>query len=372
MTETSSVEALSPDDIDQVIKGFQQELDTLSNSLDKIAATRSQSKRDMMASVSAKENPPPPPPPPHEPPAPVTYYSDYGAQTPTAGTTASRKDHHFETHRSNHRTTSAYSSSYQYESTPTRRMEEPPLPVETPVVSAAGSSIRTNHHPSRSNNDSFSARDDFRFGNSHITNSDESYGGGIASTTTQQTNTIQKLKETLEEQNLLIRRLQRENHELRKQLSQQEYRHQQHYDGATNHPATYKGKYQQNSSSRQGPRLQPMFDGSNRPRNDPSDNSNSSARYYNNDRAPTTSATRTSNRRPEHHERFSHYYDDEPMRPTTSSLTTIRSTDLLHTTNRDDEDDENTTLFDATTPHRRAGGTMVNGFTPGTRFVAVS
>lgn len=267
---TSSSTISSPD-IDRVIQGFQNELDSLSRSFDRIAASRSMKsssttqnrhKPSVSTPKVSTSTPAPPPPPP-----PVTQVE---VETESKSTQKSRfaADETFAT-----------SSRY-----------EEPRPVETPVPS--GSTTTTgysDYHRRRRYTDIGSSDHNVNLFPNHTEKRLEAR--------------IEAMNEIMKEQSATIVRLQRENNELRRKLSmppkQQSFR-------------------------------DPLFE-------------------RNQSRTPTTSRVRNS----EYNNSYNNHYDDHEMKPTVSSLTTIP---------RDDDDDENTL---ETAPHRA-------GFTPGTKFVAVS
>jgi hypothetical protein len=361
--------AMASPDIDRVIRGFQQELDTLSKSFDLLATSQSQKKRALASSEKSRKNttttthattpvyrssvsvPFDPTPTPKRFPTtmssePLRFVDPPSRSSRSSPIIGGGKSNRSETISSRSTTKTnhvvgdipvvpATDETFLSHSTTTRFQEEP-RPVDTPMVSSTAGGTRTSRYDDVGIGVGIDiGEDQYNLGKSEI------FEG-----------TIKRMKEAMNEQNYTIRQLQRENNDLRRRLLFAQGANTAH------DPKTYKGKQQRQRQEQNSSCLEPMFDGSNRlPRNNLDNNNNSNnnnnTRYNNYDR--TTTATST--HRPERH------YDE--MRHMSSSLSTYRSTQLS-TPPRDE--DENT--FE-TTPRV---GTMHTGagFTPGTKFVAVS
>jgi hypothetical protein len=308
-------------DIDRVIRGFRQELDTLSRSFDLIATSHSQAKRTFASSekppnthgTPANRRVPYPSSVPYDPtptqkrvpamseslgydnPPPPTR-SRLPANGASVGDGKSNKSDNGSrsTKKSGFVGDNPVSTDETFVTQTSTRFEEPP-PVETPLISTGGATSRY-----------------------YVDVGEDRYLGRDESLES----TIKRMKETIDDQSYTIRQLQRENNDLRRQLMMAQGANTAH------DPKIHKSKHQR----------QPMFDGSNRPRN------------------LETHYDRT-------HRGTQRYLDD--MRPTVSSLSGLRSSQLS-TSPRDGDEDENTL---ETAPRV---GPAHNGFTPGTKFVAVS
>ena len=377
----SSTRMASPD-IDREIRGFQQELDTLSKSFDHLATSyvldHSQKKRALASSETSRN---------HNNTATATATT---RMQHTAGTTTTTPAYRSSvsvpfssphinvigiggatrTGKSNTRNGKTGSSRSVTKTdhgvgdvpatkdetflshsttTTTTRFQEEPRPVDTPMVaSTRAGGTRTSHRYDDDDDDDVGDID-AGIGEDQcntLGKSSENFEG----------TTIKRMKEAMKEKNYTIRQLQRENNDLRRRLLFAQGANTAHDPNTHN-----KGKQQrQNQHQRQNysSRLEPMFDGtSNRlPRNNLDNNSNStsSTRYNNYDRsAAATKTTTTAAQRPEGY--------------MGSSFSTYRSTQLSTPLRHEDEN-----AFEATPRVRSMHTTAGAGFTPGTKFVAVS
>jgi len=306
-TGTTATATIASPDIDSVIQGFQKELDSLSRSFDMMATSRS--KRSEKASTTPATLR-------HEsnqsfsrfdstPAAPKNEFS--AAPPPPMTQVAGRSD---TDSRSTQKSNPRYAADETFATATTTTRFEEPRPVETPVLSTGYSTTSHDYRRRR-----YADIDDFQDRNLFPSQTEKRLEARI-----------QTMKEIMNEQSATILRLQRENNDLRKRLSQ----------GMPQYS-------KQTSKGRDPP--EPIFESSNRQKN-------STHRTTHDHYSERISYDPTPRTERNHH--YSSYYDDE-MKPTVSSLTTIPR----------DDDDENTLETTPIAPSR-AG----HGFTPGTKFVA--
>ena len=295
-------------DIDRVIQGFQFELDTLSRSFDLLATSHSQSKTVISSTEKSSTT--------HT--TPINHRNPYRSSVPCNPTPAQK---HIPTR----------SDPLEFADIPSHLRSStnitPPRGVNTTgIISTKRNKYSGDNHadapprPVDTPSLFFSEKNKERVPSGTPSRYNASEKEYLSRNDCCEV-AICKMKETLNEQDCTIRQLQRENNDLRRQLLLAQ--------GATYDTTIHMGKQQRKS------RPNPMVDGSVRLRNldNPYDRTQQPERYY------------------------------DEMRPTLSSLSTFRSTQLS-TPPRDE--DENT-LETAT-----RAGTVYPGFTPGTKFVAVS
>ena len=321
--------SLASHDIDQVIRGFQHELDTLSKSFDILSQSQAKRTTQMAAAAAAASTTERSRSTYATPHQRSSYESYTGTDSQARSITEPRrsvmdpigktsksencsqshiKPRDFLGNNDNSLAADSTFTTHHTAATATTTGFQEPRPVDTPIVSAANTATT-------------SGRYDLETSSSRYLHKGE-----------RPQDTIRRLEEAVEERDHTISRLQRETSELRKQLL--------FAQGAnTPHDAKYHSKQR---NYYQPSRREPMLDGSNRPR------------YH--EHYPEQYRTTTNRPQPDR------YYDE--MRHMNSSLSTHRSTQLS-TPPRDE--DENTL---GTATATRVG--VQTGFTPGTKFVAVS
>jgi hypothetical protein len=287
-SSAASKQILDSPDIERVIEGFQQELDNLSRSFDLLAASYSQSK-------SAKTS---------------TEYYPFSA----------RKQHSSNTRKSQARTPS-----------PATPPQDPPPPVETPLVSAATpnrnkNSIERQYFNGRSSGDycwENENDDDFTI---------RRLRARVAELSLQLNS-----KKDVEEEN---RRLKAKVTELSRQIlvSKKEVEHENDTTSYDTDTRTNRGKQKEQQQQQGKPHMDLNIHSVDRHQNldIPYERTHRQERYY-----------------------------DEMIRPVTHSLPTLSSTQF--STTRQDKDENIAAEAEAATK----AGIVYPGFTPGTKFVAV-